>query len=112
MSELFNKQSLFSTMVAKLIQEAVHRGYDVTLGDAFRDPRLHGELGVKLGYGHSKSCHKIRLAIDLNLFKDGKFLQTTEDHQKLGEYWESLGGSWGGRFNDANHYSFEYEGMR
>jgi len=109
---LRDRQVAFARLLPSLINKAFELGYEVTLGDAFRDPRLHGELGVKLGYGHSKSCHKIRLAIDLNLFKDGKFLQTTQDHQKLGEYWESLGGSWGGRFNDANHYSFEYEGMR
>ena len=109
---LRNKQSKFARMVADLIIKAYDLGYEVTLGDAYRDPRLHGAVGVKLGYGHSKSCHKIRLAIDLNLFKDGKFLETTAGHQKLGEYWESIGGTWGGRFNDANHYSLEHEGMK
>lgn len=112
MSELLSKQFKFSRMVADLLIKAYELGYTVTLGDAYRDPRLHGTVGVKMGYGHSKSCHKIRLAIDLNLFKDGKFLQTTEDHRKLGEWWESIGGSWGGRFNDANHYSLEHEGMK
>ncbi len=48
-----------------------------------------------------------RLAIDLNLFRDGRYLETTEDHAPLGLFWESLGGTWGGRFRDpdGNHYS-------
>lgn len=109
---LREKQSKFARMVAQLIEKAFELGYEVTLGDAYRDPRLHGAIGVKKGYGHPKSCHKLRLAIDLNLFKNGQFLVTTEDHRPLGEWWESIGGTWGGRFNDANHYSLEHEGMR
>ncbi len=109
---LRQKQSKFARMVADLIIKAYELGYEVTFGDAYRDPRLHGAVGVKQGYGHSKSCHKIRLAIDLNLFKNGKFLETTEGHRELGEWWEKQGGAWGGRFNDANHYSLEHEGMK
>lgn len=33
----------------------------------------------------------------------------------LGQYWESLGGSWGGRFKsrpDGNHFSLEHDGVR
>lgn len=109
---LREKQSKFARMVARLIDKAHELGYEVTLGDAYRDPRLHGGIGVKLGYGHSKSCHKLRLAIDLNLFKDGEFLQSSDAHKPLGEWWESQGGTWGGRFNDGNHYALEHEGMR
>lgn len=100
------RQSEFALKVAHLILKAHELGYEVTLGDAFRDPRLHGEYGIKSGYGASRSYHKLRLAIDLNLFKDGKFLDGTEGHRELGEWWESQGGTWGGRFNDGNHYSW------
>ena len=109
---LLSKQSQFARMVPRLIDKAFELGYEVTLGDAYRDPRLFGAVGVKQGYGHSKSCHKLRLAIDLNLFRNGKFLSSSEDHRALGEWWESQGGTWGGRFNDGNHYSLEYEGMK
>lgn len=109
---LRQKQSKFALMVSQLISKAYELGYEITLGDAYRDPRLHGQLGEKKGYGHSKSCHKLRLAIDLNLFKDGEFLTTTEGHRELGEWWESQGGTWGGRFDDANHYSLSHEGMK
>jgi hypothetical protein len=109
---LREKQSRFVRMLANLLEFAHARGYEFTLGDAYRDPRLHGEIGVKLGYGHPKSAHKYKLAIDLNLFKDGKFLTSDKDHEPLGLYWESIGGTWGGRFNDGNHYSLEHEGVK
>lgn len=109
---LREKQSKFVLMIAQLILKANELGYELTFGDAYRDPRLHGKLGEKVGYGAANSCHKLRLAVDFNLFKDGEFLQDTEGHKPLGEYWESIGGSWGGRFNDANHYSLEYEGKK
>lgn len=111
---LGQKQRHFTRMVGLLIEFAYQNGFELTVGDAYRDPRLHGEVGVKKGYGHPKSAHKQRLAIDFNLFKDGKYLDKTEDHQPLGEYWESLGGSWGGRFQtpDGNHYSLEHNGVK
>jgi hypothetical protein len=109
---LRQKQVRFARMVGELIEHAFALGYEVTLGDAYRDSRVHGEIGEKKGYGHPKSCHKLRLAIDLHLFKDGVYRIDTRSHQPLGEWWEARGGTWGGRFNDANHYSLEHDGMR
>ena len=109
---LGQKQRRFAGMVARLIQQAERMGYEVTLGDAYRDPRTFGAFGESRGYGNPKSGHKLRIAIDLNLFRDGKYLPNTIDHQPLGEWWESIGGSWGGRFNDGNHYSLEHEGVK
>jgi hypothetical protein len=111
---LITKQSDFARLVASLLTRAFEMGYQVTLGDAYRDPRVHSAFGVVGGYGRSKSCHKLRLAIDLNLFKDGKFLSTTEDHRPLGEWWAEQDPRcrWGGLFNDGNHYSFEHEGAQ
>lgn len=101
---LGQKQRKFTRMVADLIMWAYDHGYELTLGDAYRDPRTP--------YGHPDSLHRKRLAVDLNLFKNGVYLTRTEDHAPLGEYWESIGGSWGGRFQDGNHYSLEYSGIR
>ena len=109
---LSSKQQQFTRMLSKLLVFAHANGYEITLGDAYRDPRVFGPMGTRQGYGESKSAHKHRLAIDLNLFKDGKYLQQTSDHQLLGEYWESLGGAWGGRFQDGNHYSLEHQGIK
>jgi len=113
MSELGDKQKLLCKLLPKLIKHARKKGYELTLGDAYRDPRLHGMIGVKKGYGHRNSNHKRRLAIDLNLFKDGVYMDASEDHRFLGEYWESLHPDcrWGGRFNDGNHYSIAYRGQ-
>lgn len=111
---LRTKQSEFAALVPKLIDKAIEFGYEVTLGDAYRDPKVHGAMGEKKSYSHPSSCHKIRLAIDLNLFKDGVFLETTENHKPLGEWWEKQhkDARWGGRFKDGNHYSFEHEGNK
>jgi hypothetical protein len=109
---LRQKQSKFARMVADLIIKAYEMGFEVTLGDAYRDPRVHGNMGERKSYSHPKSAHKVRLAIDLNLFKDGEFLEGSDDHRPLGEWWESQGGTWGGRFSDGNHYSVEHNGVR
>jgi len=111
---LGQKQREFTLMISKLIEFAYANGYELTFGDAFRDPRVHGVVGEKKSYSSASSNHKIRLAVDFNLFKDGKFLTATEDHKPLGAYWESLGGAWGGRFTpaDGNHYSLEWQGRK
>lgn len=109
---LFEKQIKFTRMFARLLDQAHAMGYEVTFGDAYRDPRVFGPIGQRMGYGHPKSAHKQRLAVDLNLFRGGKFLQSTEDHRPLGEWWESQGGAWGGRFEDGNHYSLEHDGVK
>jgi hypothetical protein len=111
---LGQKQRRFAKNIARLIDKAHELGFEITLGDAYRDPRVHGVMGVRASYSHPKSAHKVRLAIDLNLFKDGEFLEQSSDHQKLGEWWEQQGTDhrWGGRFNDGNHYSIEHEGVR
>lgn len=104
---LREKQSLFARKIAELVLWAYEQGYEVTYGDFFRDPRVHGVWGVTLSYSHPYSRHKLKLAADLNLFKDGAYLTSTEDHRPLGEKWEEMGGTWGGRWNDGNHYSWE-----
>ena len=109
---LGDKQRRFTRMVSLLIEWAYQNGYELTLGDAYRDPRVFGQHGEKESYSSARSNHKLRLAIDLNLFKDGEYLTKTSDHAPLGEYWETLHEScrWGGRFDDGNHYSMEHWG--
>ncbi len=104
--DLGNKQRTFVRLVGRLIDHAYSLGYEMSFGDAW----------AKTGHKEN-SNHYIRLAIDLNLFKDGKWLQKTEDHKILGEWWEKLGKKigvltrWGGRFGDGNHYSIEHDGV-
>lgn len=113
---LGQKQEEFAYHAAKLILKAYELGYKIRVGDWFRDPRVHGHVGVKKSYSSANSVHKDKLAVDLNLFKDGKFLTSTEDHKELGEWWEKQHplARWGGRFHnpDGNHYSFEHQGRK
>ena len=103
MSKLLDAQMAFAKAVPSLINKAHEMGFQVTLGDAYRDPRTK--------YGAKNSNHKKRLAIDLNLFKDGEYLTHTDDHRALGEWWlrEYKESNWGGLFNDGNHYEWIYE---
>jgi len=114
---LSQKQQHFTFCVSKLIAYAYDKGWAFTFGDAFRDSRLHGEFGVKIGYAAASSVHKIRLAIDLNLFVDGDYIQTDcPEYQELGLFWCSLDSDarWGGHFRsgDYNHFSFTHWGVK
>jgi len=111
---LGQKQRLFMSLLPRLIDYIYDQGYECTIGDGFRDPRSHGKMGEEGVYGRARSAHKHRLAIDLNLFKDGEYLTTTEDHRPFGEYWERLHifNEWGGHFDDGNHYSMMHEGVK
>lgn len=114
--KLIQKQKLFAILVGRLLEDLEHLGYECSLGEAWRPPET-AEAYAKDGRGISNSLHTKRLAIDLNLFKDGKFLTRTVDYQKAGEHWESFSQEeftcvWGGRFGDGNHFSIEHEGVR
>ena len=88
-------QFKFAKMVPLLILYAYEKGYTISYGDTW------AREGHKIN-----SLHYKRLAIDLNLFKDGKYLTKTSDHKFLGIFWEQLhiNNRWGGRYNDGNHY--------
>lgn len=110
-------QRLFASRIPRLIDRIYDQGYECTFGDAFRDPRVHGELGedAENAYGRPKSLHKLRLAIDLNLFRGGAYLRDTEAYRPFGEYWVGLDPEnhiWGGDFKDGNHFSFTYWGLK
>lgn len=108
---LGQKQRKFTKMVALLILYAYERGYELTFAEAYRTPE-QAALNAKAGKGISTSLHLDRLAVDFNLFRNGKYLTQTGDHRPLGEFWESIGGTWGGRFNDGNHYSLTHGGRK
>ncbi len=114
METIGQKQKLFARLVPRLIDKAHELGFEVTLGDAYRDARAFGKLGQRIAYGNAFSCHKLRLAIDLNLYRGGVYLTSTEDHRVLGEWWEKQApdACWGGRFEDGNHYSLTHDGLK
>ena len=89
--KLSEKQQLFTVMIASLIHFAQEKGYRLTFGEAYRTPE-QAALNAKKGSGITNSAA----------------------YRPLGEYWESIGGSWGGRFSkpDGNHFSLEHNGVR
>lgn len=118
---LSDKQARFLSDITKLLVwvEDTLPTYRLRFGDAYRDPRVFGEVGVFKGYGASKSCHKSRLAIDLILDKlddygSWQYQTSTDAYRPIGEHWEAMGEdhSWGGHFNDGNHFSFNHDGRR
>jgi hypothetical protein len=106
MLKLGKRQELFSSLIPSLLTKAFDLGFQVRIGDVYRDPRAHGEMGEQGPYGSPTSNHKNKCAVDLNLFKDGVYLTTTADHKELGEWWDTQHEltRWGGAYDDANHY--------
>ncbi|MCX8337940.1 M15 family metallopeptidase [Escherichia coli] len=111
--KLSEKQQLFAVMIADLIHWAQEHGYRLTFGEAYRTPE-QAALNAKSGKGIRNSPHTLRLAVDFNLFINGKYQADTDAYRPLGEYWESIGGTWGGRFSraDGNHFSLEHNGVK
>lgn len=107
---LLEKQKLFVRLITDLLVWADQQGYELTFGMAERSK----EEATRLGFPNSN--HTRRLAIDLNLYRGGIYLDRTEDHRELGEWWEGRHElcRWGGRFSrpDGNHYSLEHEGIK
>jgi hypothetical protein len=97
---LREKQSKFVIMLALLIRRANALGYEMTLGCGY----------CKLeGHHRKNSCHYIRLAQDINLFKNGIWLKDGTGHDVLHDIWDGLGGA--PRIpGDLNHFSVEHEG--
>ena len=120
--KLGQQQELFSRLRNNLESFILSQGYEIRGGDLFRDPRLHGhygednpcyyEDGTKAGYSSKNSMHKLKLAVDLYLTKDGVYLTKTSDYEFAGLYWEGLHElcRWGGRFSDGNHFSLTWDG--
>lgn len=111
--KLGKKQEAFSVALAQLILWFHKKGYQVRMGDVYRSPKVFGQFGVKQGYGHARSAHKLKLAADLNVFSDGDWIADSADPiwAEAHAYWEYLGGA---KMipSDANHFSFEHYGVR
>ena len=104
MESLGDLQRKFTLLTGKLIIYAYEQGYELTFGEAYNAQ----------GTGHKKnSNHYIRLAVDLNLFKDqawlSKGIEMEQGHNMLHDYWDSLGGAPRIK-NDLNHYALVYNG--
>jgi len=108
---LVAKQGKFVQMIAELVNFAFSKGYVLTYGEAYRPPET-AKMYQEKGIGIANSLHTIRLAVDFNVFKDGVYLASGDKFTDLGEFWEQIGGTWGGRFEDGNHFSLSHNGVR
>ena len=112
---LLEAQQRFAHLLPRLLSYAHLQGFQVTLGETYR-PQETAELYALQGRGAKGSLHPLQLAIDIHLFLDGVFLTHTEDHTRLGRYWESLDSRcvWGGRFKraDGNHYQLTWKPLQ
>lgn len=115
---LLEKQKLFAKFLNRFLNDLHDRGYEVTLGETYRPPEM-AEIYARQNKGISNSLHTLKLAVDLNIFYQGKFLTTVEDLEIPGKLWKSYSCSiaqtcWGGDFKipDANHYSIFHNGIK
>ena len=110
---LGEKQRLFARLVSQLLHRVHSTGYECALAWCYRPPEASALYAVRK-LGIPNSLHGSKLAIDLDLFKDGVYLRDSGSHAALGEFWKSLHPDcrWGGDFKrrDGNHYSMQYEG--
>jgi D-alanyl-D-alanine carboxypeptidase len=108
---LFERQKTFALNISALIKFIFDIGFQCTLGEAERS-KEQAEIYAKSGKGIADSLHCKRLAIDLNLFKDGQYLTQFKDYEQAGVFWEKLHplNRWGGRFTklvDSNHFEMQ-----
>lgn len=108
-------QRLHVKLTSKLLTWGYAQGYEFTWGETLRS-QAQALANAKSGAGIAHSLHLIKLAVDLNAFKDGLFLKNIEDYRPLGNYWKSLHelACWGGDFHspDADHFSITFNGIK
>lgn len=106
------KQEKFSSMIATLLAYLHDNGYSMRGG--------HWQRCANCKIGAGNSCHKEKLAFDINLslapshderprYLTG--LAAEKGHTILHDFWDSIGGAERIK-NDLNHYSFEHRGVR
>ena len=113
MSDLHTAQALHVKLTGQLIEYIYAQGYELTWGEAYRTPQ-QAQWDAANHTGIVDSVHCDRLAVDLQLFKNGVYLTNATDYAFAGEFWKSLDPScrWGGDFTtvDADHFSITWQG--
>lgn len=110
---LGEQQRKFAYFVGQLLNHIYTNGYEVTFDWAYRPPDVAAYY-ASIGVGIRSSLHSLKLAVDLNLFRDGVWLRSTEDWRRFGEWWELQHPlcCWGGKFGDGNHFSMTFGGVK
>lgn len=106
---LREKQTEFMWDLIKLLTYIKNCGYDVTGGELLRTCEMQ-EIYLKTGKSKVKhSRHQDKLAIDLNIFINGKLVYVKKELQHIGDFWEGLNSKnkWGGNYKsfiDTPHF--------
>ena len=88
-----------------------------TDGESHR-PEITAKAYARMGIGIAASLHTQRLARDKMLIVNSKYSPNAVDYEYAGLAWEQGAGAfgivpaWGGRFNDANHFSCAWDGRK
>ena len=106
---LRENQVAFSLDFLKLQIYLKENGYEWSYGEAYRTMKQQEWYFAEGASKTMNSMHLKRLAIDLNIFKDGVYLLDKAHLQAIGDYWESLSpeNQWGGNwksFQDTPHF--------
>ena len=105
-----DSQAAFLLDMCKLVEYSTGLGFVLTAGELYRTPEQQ-EIYMKTGRSQTMdSLHLKRLAVDFNIFKDGKLCYDKAALAPLGAFWESLHplNSWGGngrKLVDTPHFS-------
>jgi hypothetical protein len=133
-------QQEFAYFYARLLLEAERQGYQYALAEGARSDeqaeinaikqagrervaeliyKEFPELAKKIlnngaNNGVRNSVHQLRLAQDLLLFRNEKYLTASDDYKSLGVWWKKQHplARWGGDWGDGNHFSFEFGGVK
>ncbi len=98
---LTDRQVLHTSRMGKLICFAGAKGIQVKVVEWNRLLETQQEYVAKGVSKTLNSKHLENCATDLYIIVNGAPTEDMEQYRALGEYWESVGGRWGGRFHDA-----------
>lgn len=139
METLSQKQQRFALFFSRLVAYIYQSGYACTYAEARRSdeqaeinalsheerqkassllsgdfPGLSHAIAVSTSVGIRASVHRLGLAVDVNLFKDGVFQTTKEAYAIFGDWWKKQqpDACWGGDWGDSDHFSFTHAGVK
>lgn len=92
------RQQTFTLNVAKLILYINVKGYKCTFGETYRTTEM-AQIYAKTSKGIQDSNHCYKLAVDLNLFKNGVYLSDAKEYKQFADYWLTLN-----PFNESGYY--------
>ncbi len=110
------KRIKFLRLLARFISQAGAEGIEFIVWTFYRSPTdqnylyqqgrtRSGQIITNCDGYLTLSKHQSWLAVDLLIIEDGaQVWERTPEYERLGEIWVSLGGRWGGDWNDCYHF--------